>query len=276
MAGTPYTGRTLGGLEAQVVSWMETERPQLIDADSVVGVFGWSRERAQGTLRRLARKGWLKRTLAGRYEPLLGSSGGWAAPNPWAALASWGAPYFVGFASAAYEHGLTPDRPGAVQTCVASGRTRPRTWGELPIVLVHLRSFAMQGTAVEAVHGFSVRMSGLERTLLDCASIPARAGGALGLARIVDRGLERADWQALVELARALTHGRAAARRIAAIADVLSLAVPPPLAEFAAARPGEQPLYIDGPSRGRRGERLGRWQVVLNIPPEALREELER
>ena len=276
MSGEAYRGRTLGGLEAQVVAWMETERPELIDADLAAEVFGWSRERAQETLRRLARKGWLRRTLSGRYEPLLGSSGGWAAPNPWAALASWGAPYFVGFASAAYEQGLTPDRPGAVQTCVPFGRTRPKTWRELPIVLVQLRAFALGGTTIDDLHGFSVRVSGLERTLLDCASIPARAGGALGLVRIVDRGLERADWRALIELARSLSHGRAAARRIAAIADVLTRAVPLPLAEFAAARPGEQPLYIDGPSRGRRGERLGRWQVVLNVPAEALREELER
>ena len=276
MAGEEYRGRTLGGLEAQVVAWIEVQRPALVDADSVVGVFGWPRERALATLRRLARKGWLSRTVGGRYEPLPGSSGGWAVANPWAALASWQASYYVGFASAAYEQGLTPDRPGAVQACVAFGRKRPKAWAGLPIVLVYLRTFALDGTATETVHGFGVRLSRLERTLVDCAGIPARAGGALGLTRIVSRGLERADWPAVIGLARELKYGRAAARRIAALIEVLGLEIPGPLAEFATAHPGEQALYLDGPSRGRRGQRLARWQVVLNVPAEALLEEVER
>ena len=63
----------------------------------------------------LARKGWLTRTSRGRYETVLADTGGWALPNPWAALGTSGLRYYVGFQSAAYERGLTPDRPGAVQ-----------------------------------------------------------------------------------------------------------------------------------------------------------------
>jgi predicted transcriptional regulator of viral defense system len=276
MSETLYQPRTLGPLEAQVVAWMETERPQLVDSAGVAVALGWSQRAAQETLLRLARKGWLTRSVAGRYQPLLGASGGWAVPNPWAALAAWRAPHFVSFASAAYEHGLTPDRPGAVQTCVPTGRARPKAWAELPIVLVQVRAFALAGTEMTDLHDFTVRIAGVERTLVDCATIPARAGGAFGLTRIVDRGLERAAWDKFVELARVLPRGRVAARRIAAIADVLTRQVPQPLAEFATARPGEQPLYLDGVSHGRRGERLARWQVVVNVSVEALREEVER
>lgn len=275
-----YKARTLGRREAEVVAWLEAERPSVVDVDSLSITLGWSRSKASDVLRRLARKGWLQRTAKGRYEPLLADTGGWAVPNAWAALSTWGVPYYVGLASAAHELGLTPDRPGSVQTCVAIGAKRPRAWAEIPITLVHLRAFSLDGTEEVQLHGFPVRLAQKDKVLLDGAATPARVGGAIGLARILDRAINEADWQRFVGLASGITRGGAAARRLAAIAELSGHDVPDVLAGFASDRvpkSKDSVIYLDDRSlHGRSGKRLERWQVVANVSPEALREEIRR
>ncbi len=275
-----YRARTLGRREAEVVAWLEAERPSGVDVGSLSVVFGWSRAKASDVLRRLARKGWLQRTAKGRYEPLLADTGGWAVPNAWAALSSWGDPYYVGFASAAHELGLTPDRPGSVQTCVAVGAKRPRAWVQIPITLVALRSFTLAGTQEMELHGFRVRLAQTEKILLDGGATPARVGGVIGLTRILDRAIADADWQTFVQLASDITRGGAAARRVAAIAELIGHEVPDGLAAFASEKlpkSKDSVIYLDDRSlHGRRGKRLERWQVVANLSAEALREEVRR
>ncbi len=275
-----YKARTLGRREAEVVAWLEAERPSGVNVDSLSVTFGWPRSKASDVLRRLARKGWLQRTAKGRYEPLLADTGGWALPNAWAALSSWGVPYYVGFASAAHELGLTPDRPGSVQTCVAVGAKRPRAWEQIPITLIALRSFTLDGTREMELHDFSVQVAQTEKVLLGGAATPARVGGVIGLTRILDRAIRDADWHRFVRLASDITRGGAAARRLAAIAELIGYEVPEVLAAFASDRvpkSKDSVIYLDDRSlHGRRGKRLERWQVVANLSAEALREEVKR
>lgn len=280
MSQETYKARTLGPREAEVVAWLEAERPTAVDVDSLAAVFGWPRPQVRDILRRLARKGWLQRTAKGRYEPLLAESGGWAVPNAWAALSSWGVPYYVGFASAAHELGLTPDRPGSVQACVAVGAKRPRAWVEIPITLIPLRSFTRDGTEEMELHGFPVQVALTEKVLLDGAATPARVSGVIGLARILDRAIDDADWHRFVRLASGIARGGAAARRLATIIELVGREMPDVLAAFAADRVPKNKdsvIYLDDRSLyGRRGKRFGRWQVVANVSAEALREEIQR
>ncbi len=186
-------------------------------------------------------------------------------------------PYYVGFQSAAFELGLTPDRPAEVQACVPVGAKRPRAWADVPIELVYLRTFTLEGTEQKTLHGFPVAIASTEKLLLEAAALPARAGGIFGLARIVDRGLDSTDWKRLSELGERSKRGRAALRRLAATVEILGRPVPRPLAAHAVAAPGESPLYL-GERRvfGSRGPRLDRWQVVANVDADALREEVAR
>jgi predicted transcriptional regulator of viral defense system len=226
---------------------------------------------------RLAKKSWLHRTRAGHYEPLLGESAGILVPDPWVALTSWKVPYYVALASAAYEHNLIPDRPKAVQVCVSVGTTAPAGWRDIAITLIPRRAFQLEGSQLAESHGVIVRLAGIERVLLDSATMPGRVGGVFGLARIVDRGREQADWRRFAELAEMSSRGVAAARRIAALLEILGQEVPPDLAKLASTGKGAPPIYL-GSTRihGRRGEILPRWRVQLNVSPEALREEVTR
>jgi predicted transcriptional regulator of viral defense system len=269
--------RTLSRREAELVSWLEVERPKSTSLAEISSALDWPQKRTYDVTSRLVKKGWLHRTRAGHFEPLLGESAGILVPDPWTALASWQVPYYVALASAAFEHNLIPDRPGAVQACVPVGTAAPAGWRELTIALVPRRAFQLDGSELTESHGVTVRIAGMERVLLDSAAIPGRVGGAFGLARIVDRGGEQVDWRRFVELAEKSSRGIAAARRIAALLEVLNQEAPPALAKFASAKKGVSPIYLGSTrAHGRRGEILPRWCVQLNVSPEALREEVGR
>lgn len=274
-AGTPAIPRSLSPMEGAVMAWLEAERRQSVTPDDLAAVFDWPRHSIWYVLRRLAIKGWLRRTSRGRYETVLAETGGFAPANPWAALSTWGQAYYVGFQSAAYELGLTPDRPGDVQACVRVGTHRPRAWDEMPIALIHLRSFSLEGVEPRELHGWRVAVATAEKVVVDGAAVQGRIGGLPGLARVVSRTAEDLDWKRVVEISERLSRGRAVARRLAALLEVLELPVPTVLAERAEIRERARVLLLGDPERhGVDGPTLERWGVVANVGLEALREEL--
>jgi predicted transcriptional regulator of viral defense system len=260
-----------------VVAWLEAERRATVSVQEVSEVFAWTPVSIRDALSRLERKGWLRRTARGSYETVPAETGGFAPPNPWAALSTWRQPYYVAFQSAAYEHGLTPDHPGAVQVAVPVGARAPKAWREVPIALIALRAFSAEGVADAQRHGVTIRLASPERILLDGAALPHRVGGALGLARIAGRPVDTADWARVVELARERPGGGAALRRLAAILDLLDVKVPAAPPTEVAACAGTSYLYL-GERRlyGARGRRLAQWRVVDNVGVETLREEIAR
>jgi predicted transcriptional regulator of viral defense system len=270
--------RTLSPLESAVMGWVEAERRNAITVDDVASVFDWKRNAIRHVLFRLARKGWLRRTARGRYETVLAETAGFAPPNPWAALASWIPPHYVGFQSAAYELGLTPDRPGDVQVAVAPGAKRPKAWVDVPIELVRLRTFSPEGTQRRELRGWEIAIASSEKVLSDCALLPGRAGGVRGLARIAVRARSSIDWREVVRLAEAHPNGLAAMRRLAALLDIVEPPVPRPLAARAshAGRRVRRIFLGDPKFDGSEGPLLEPWGVIANVDREDLREELWR
>lgn len=271
-----YNPRTLGPREAQVLAWLETERPSVIGVGDLAIAAGISREHARTVASRLQRKGWLQRLTRGRYEPLLGDTGGWATPDPWAALDGWARPHYVSFASAAHELGFTPDRPGDVQVATVHGAALPLRMASAGVRLVRLRRFTLAGSAKRAVHGHEVWIAGAERCILDSATHLALAGGALGLARMVARAHRRVDWRQLVEMSEELPRGTPALRRLGALHEALGLEIPAALQRGAVARP-HRSIPLDDAAPLQPGSAvLGRWHVALNVSPAAIREEVRR
>lgn len=269
--------RTLSRREAELIGWLEAERRLSLSLPEVRETLGWSDSVARNTLSRLAKKGWLRRIAQGRYETLLAETGGWSVPNPWAALSSWGQRYYVGFKSAASEHGLTPERPGSVQACVPTGAKRPRAWAEIPIVFIFFARFDPIGAQTRELHGFEIEIASPEKVLVDGAARPDWMGGVLGLARVVDRPVDSVDWATVVRFAASSSRGRVSLRRLAALVELLKGTVPEPLAEAATALPGESPLFLgERRTYGARGKRLPRWQVIANLDPSVIRDDAGR
>jgi predicted transcriptional regulator of viral defense system len=277
MAAPPFPPRTLAPREGAVIAWLEAERRPVVSVQDVAAVFPWTRTAIHDVLSRLERNGWLRRTARGRYETVLAETGGFAPPNPWAALSTWGQPNYVGFQSAAHEHGLTPDRPATVQVAVPVGARAPKAWADVPITLIALRVFSLDGVEGDQRHGVTVGLATPERLLVDAGALPGRVGGPQGLARIATRAAPIADWDRVVEFARRRPGGGAALRRLAAILELAGADVPSVLATAAAAGPQTSYLYL-GERRvhGTHGRRLRAWAVVDNVGAEALREEIQR
>jgi hypothetical protein len=59
--------------------------------------------------------------------------------------------------------------------------------------------------------------------------------------------------------------------------QILEREVPSGLAEFATASRNAPLIYLGGTrTHGRRGQILPRWRVLVNLSPEAIREEVRR
>ena len=260
-----------------MVAWVEAERRATVTTDEVATALAWQRPTVAKVLARLAAKGWLIRVARGRYETVLAETGGYALPNPWAALSLWRQPYYVSFLSAAYELGLTPDRPGDVQVCVRAGARRPRAWAEFPIALVWQRRFNRLGANEQQMHGFAVWVASPEKLLLDGATRPSRMGGLPGLVRVLERAHRQTNWKQVVELAASSPGGRPALRRLAHLTTLLGVRVPSPLDRAARMRPDGHPILL-GEKRlhGGGGKLDHRYGVVANVDADALREELRR
>ena len=274
----PFPSRTLSSREGAIVAWLEAERRLVVSVDDVAAAFEWNRTAINDVLSSLVRKGWLRRTARGRYETILAETGGFAPPNPWAALSTWVRPYYVGFQSAAYELDLTPDRPGVVQVATPVGARAPKAWAEQPIALIPMRVFSLEGVVDYDHLGIEVRLASVERVLVDAGALPARVGGPQGLARIITRAAPNADWQRVAELAGERPVGGAALRRLAATLELAGAEVPAELAAAAgAAAVGASYMYL-GERRlhGAHGRRLRQWAVVDNVGAESLREEVAR
>lgn len=259
------------------MAWLEEQRPPVVTAVDLVREFDLTLKTADDVVRRMARKGWLNRVAQGRYEPLLAESGGVALPNPWAALASWQVPYYVGYSSAAYQLNLIPDRPGVVQTCVKKGTYPPVRFADLPLQLLPRQQFSLEATELVEVHRQRVRVASAELVLLDGAVRPSRVGGVFGLTRIVDRSLNHIDWDAYVDLAVRRPLGRSAARRVAAVLGVLGQPAPQVLARFASSKLPKRPMFLGDPEiHGSKGKPMKEFAIIVNIAPEVLLEEVRR
>src|SRR5579859_5759506 len=266
--------RSLSSRQAEVVSWLEAERRRSVTTRDVVEEFHWPEPMASNVLSDLTTKQWLRRVARGIYEFLPAEGGGFKLDDPWPALANWTAKHYVGFRSAAYQHGLSPDRPGRVQVAVPFGVERPRSWGESPIALLHQRDYSEAGIQIVAVAGWQVRASGPERTVLDGAIQPRRIGGIPELARVVSRAHRNLDWAAVLSCASKLRRGRTGLRRLGALTDLLELSHPNDL-EAAVGQPSARLYLGETATYGAAGRVLKPWNVVDNVGPR-VRAELNR
>jgi predicted transcriptional regulator of viral defense system len=147
----------------------------------------------------------------------------------------------------------------------------------MPITLIFTPTFDVEGVIEKELHRFMIRIASPEKVLLDGAAIPNRIGGVFGLARVLDRAGSRIEWGKVVTLATNHPKGRPALRRLAVLIELLSQDVPPELREAASARAGDHLVYLaDRRTHGAKGIRQAQWQVVMNVDPLAIQDEVRR
>ncbi|MGC1834113.1 MAG: type IV toxin-antitoxin system AbiEi family antitoxin, partial [Candidatus Acidiferrales bacterium] len=221
------TTRTLSVQESKVILALTEKHRREATRAEIAALLGANEKAADHVIESLRRKGWLERATWGEYllvppeqgPDVLGNS------NLLARASRVADPYYIGFATAATQYGLTTQHRNIIFV-VTPTRLRAREVGESRVRIVNLSSKKFFGFAPVDVLGYKVMMSDREKTALDCVERPDLAGGVGETAVILANATRRLDWSKANDYLERIGSG-ALARRVGWLADHVKADVPP-------------------------------------------------
>lgn len=197
--GIEFSVRSLGPLEAKLVlSLTEAglDRVTVQEAADILGDIG----SARSALRRLHKKGWLERLVAGRYL-LHGPEAGYLSASSASTLVFASGllePSYVGWFAAARYHSFTTQYPFVVRVAALRQAT-PRQYGDAQIHIVKVVQRKFFGYQEAKLGRSMFTVSTPEKTIVDCVDRPEFCGGPIETAIIVARGLDKASIDGVIE-----------------------------------------------------------------------------
>jgi predicted transcriptional regulator of viral defense system len=216
----------------------------------------------------LVRKRWLQRVRRGVYLLNPTDRGPDALPDtdPLRLGGQIVAPYYFGYATAAELLGLLPQASNTYYI-VTTARAVPAAALRNRFRVIHSMPKHFFGIQLFARRGVTLRISNLEKTLVDCLSRPGLAGGMSGVAHIMALSKPSLDWNRFGSYLNRMGN-RQLTMRAGYLAERIRPSIRPPASWIRPrlSRADEQyaPLAPPGPN-GRRGARDERWHVVQNI-----------
>ena len=271
--------RSLSATEAKVVLALEEARQSDVSLDDVERLAGVRRGFARKLAHGLLAKGWFERLGGGRYLLNATARGPDAVPetDPLRLGSRLASPYYFGYATAAELWGLLL-RPGRTYYIVAPRRPTVRIIGPSTFRLVHAEPERIFGLTTVARRGERLRVSDLERTVLDCLERPDLAGGFPGAVGILSRASGRLSERRLAAYLRRWGN-ESLGRRLGYLLETLARGSPTRRkVSVSSSVSAPTPWVPLAPASryGRTGTRDGRWHVVRNLPDTELLAEVER
>ena len=266
--------RSLPPSLAPVVAALEFEPPEgPLSLADIARLANLSPERARLTASRLAKHGWLERIRPGLYE-FVPAAQGFPFGTEWHALVGVTQEVVVSGLTAARLHGLTPQLPSRHLLVMRVDRAVPRPIARSERFRVaRLKPWRVFGAERQTIDGVSVPIARPERVLLDAIERPDWFAGVGETARILARGLPRADRDRLVAWAERW-RSRALLRRVGWWGERV-------LGPGAWSAPQRERLTAGAPHGNHvgalvhgvppSGRRDPRWGVVVNVPEDALK-----
>lgn len=197
---------------------------------------------------RLVQRGKLFRVRRGVYRPTPATPGTALEPGD-----------FLAFRSAAELHGL--HAPGDELLVGTSRRRRGAVVAGRRARFVVATTEDVERTTVE---GAPVRVTSLERTMLDALDRPELSGGFAGARAIVSAGMPRADPERLLSLLR--RRPRATCQRLGFLAERAGVLRPELLAALERLVAGAVRVTLaPRRSNGTRGPVDPRWRIIQNV-----------
>jgi len=193
--------RSLSANEAKVLLALVEAGRDVVTTQDVISLLQVEAQ-ARKVINTLTKKGWFVRLGHGRYVVVPPDRGpeNYGENNALAMATAAIEPSYVGWWSAASFHGLTTQRPNTV-TVATTKLAAPRVIEGTPVKFIKLTSRKFFGFDVFHVYGRETRISGIEKTVVDCADRPKLCGGPSELARILYGAKRRANPSSLVETA---------------------------------------------------------------------------
>ena len=264
---SPPTGG-LGESERAVLTALAALERPTVTAEDLVQRFAMSRQAANLTLSRLARKGWLTRLRRGVYAvvPLSSPSGRVTLDDPLAVAMSLFAPCYISGWTAAQHWELTEQIYNVV--VVYSAKPQRRSSQEVAGV-----TFRVRRVPEESIFGTTkiwsgttpVLMATVHRTLIDVLDTPEMGGGGRQMLDIARGYWKRPDRSpdALLELATRLGRGTVF-KRLGFTAERFG---DPTDAWFERCKAGlSSGVSLLDPAGPERGPLVSRWHLRVNLP----------
>jgi len=260
----PESGDLLLRLSAEGKSIFSTADAQAITQKS---------ETATGDLlSKLAKKGWLVRLMRGKYLIVPLEAGLEAIPMAdryvIAREVLGSVPYYVSHYSAMDLHQMTTQPVNTVHVTVAR-RRKSRTMASVQYRFVYAGPYSFWGwEMIWATPEEQVRVSDLEKTLLDCAVRPQLCGGLSELGKGLWLRRDDLNENMLVEYVERLSH-KAAARRIGFLLETHELGNPDTLATLQSY--GKRGFDLLDPTLPDEGPYNRDWRLRINLDPDELK-----
>ncbi len=270
------TKRTLSKREAELILWMEWEGLLIISLEEIATKMHCSSGYARKMAHILHQKGWLDPLVRGQYLLVKADRGPEGIPsmNSYLVARFLQKPYFFGYRFACSHHGLLTQLPSVIHVAVLRHK-QPIELKNIRFEFVVLTKKRLFGFAEETQFGEKIYISDLERTVIDALNRPDLVGGIESVVQVIFHSWKKLDYDKLIDyLVR--FQDRALARRFGYLIELLDLSFRDDLMEYFQSQVTKNPIYLGSCKRwGKAGERDKRWNLILNIPYEALMGELD-
>jgi predicted transcriptional regulator of viral defense system len=264
--------KTLGPQAAHLVTTLHERSRAVFRIDDVREITGLSEASARSFARKLVDRGVAARLKPGLYALVpyeLGRERRYSGnPLVVAREIMHGEDYYLSHATAMEIHGMTT-QPQLVVIVSTPARRRAVTALGVEFRFVHCQREALFGlTDYWATKQDKVRVSDLERTVIDGLKQPEYCGGLTEVAKGLWMRRQHVNAGRLVQYARRLGVG-AVVQRLGFLLETYELAPP---ADLDRLRSRLTATYVRlDPVLPAEGKRLHRWRLQLNVAPEELR-----
>ena len=254
--------------ESRLLSRLAAEGHQIISVDDIETTLEVAPNAAREIASRLTEKGWLDRLFPGTYLiiPLAAGEKSMYTTHEYPIAAHVAEPMYIGYYSALSHHGLTEQVPRTIYV-VTPTRAQSRGIHGVPYRVTTVTERKFFGTTPTSIEGTTVRVSDLEKTLVDCADHPEFCGGIRELANAIRAADEKGcAWETVGEYLERLDNG-AATKRIVYLADQLGIDLPTREALVASFTSGYSLLDSTRPETGSTDST---YRLRVNVEPATL------
>jgi len=259
--------RSLSSQESKLILRLEWEKQPFLTAKHVQETLGVSNGNARVILHRLVEKGWLFPVVPGIFEYIPAERGeeAFVDTNSLALGSVLVEPYAFAYATAAYHHGLTTQASTKVYIQTNNGKSHTITARGKPYRVTVVQNAIFFGIINVNAYGASVKMTDIEKTVVDCLDQPQAAGDIPEIAGMLWLGKNQFNWQRLIDYSFVFNK-QTLIQRLGFLCDSLKIQIPNHDRERMLGKVDKNFCYLGRPAKWGKGGKLNKmWQVVENI-----------
>lgn len=264
------TTKTLGAQGARLLTALSMAGKTVFTTGDARQLLNDDRVRVRQLLYRLEKRGWVQRLERGKYLilPLAAGLEGVYTEHEFIIASRMVSPYAIAFGTALRHYGYS-DRLSHTIYVATTRRKRSLALHGLTYRFITVTPARFFGIARIPLAGQRIHITDREKTIVDCLTHPARAGGVIEAAKGLWFGSEELDWERLVDYARR-NGSKAAIQRLGFWMERLEMGDYVLLAQIEAECSASYArLELPGPATGPRDRR---WHIIINIAPDTLLE----